>query len=489
MSGQGSICAEGGGSLANDAWAAPAFDWMMKQARPFAERTKGGEGGVRVVVLGSRDGEQDQPAEEEPAEGSRDAASRFKACGAASVRQFSINATGARDEQLAAAIRDAHIIWIRGGSQTRYCQWWKGSPVESAIREVYSQGGVVGGTSAGCAVLGEVIYDAAGGSCDAAAALRDPFARQISFTTGFLELTPGVIFDSHFTERARIARLAVFLGRIRVEQGRDVLGIGMDSRTALCVDPNGVAEVFGTGAACLMHLTPDSRITIRPPRGEWPTPPLITGISLRQIVAGERVNIRELTSGLLSCERIAELSREWSVEPAELKKEVDRTDARFIRGDASMHARRGRFFIDPDLPQDALFTGALVLSKGTDEVPGAVVATRCLAFAERTQNAAGGVLWALATTDARWGSFMEMGAAIRLTDDGRVQSYFPHGKLGPAMSAPVFIKTDAFRPGEKPRDARQTCSFEGLRMHVLSPGWTVSLRTGDAAPPVIDAAP
>lgn len=475
---QGYICAEGGGSVANDDWAVPAFDWMLRHGGELARQ----EGvPLRAVILGSMEDSETPPSEEELAGAEDEAVERLRSGGKATVRQFYINATNARDEKVAAAIREAHIIWIRGGAQSRYCRAWKGTPVEESIRAVFGRGGVVGGTSAGCAILGEIIYDAAEGSCEASDALRDPFAKQISFTTGFLELTPRVLFDSHFTERARVARLAVFLARVRHDLGRDVLGIGLDSRTALCIGPDGEAEVFGTGAACLMHLTPESRIWLRPGDGAWPTPPTVTDIAVRQIVSGEKVNIRKIPATLAASDAAKGSAGDGPL--GQPRKEVDRTDGRLIRGDATKHAQRGALFIDPELPKSALFDGALTLTPGTGEIPGMVAATRTLQIRDRTQNAAGGVLWGLATTDARWGTFLDMGAALRLAENGRMQSYFPHGKLGAAMSAPVFVKSGAFTPGPKPPAARQSCSFDGLRMHILAAGWSFDPATGEAFAP------
>ncbi len=481
---QGSICAEGGGSLANDDWAKPAFAWMMRQAEPLAKQDGEG-GGVRVVMLGSMDEGVPAPSEEELAQLEDEGAARFTANGAISVRQLYINSGTARDEATLKTVREAHIIWIRGGSQSQYCKTWKGTPLEAAIRSVFARGGVVGGTSAGCAVLGEVIYDAAGGSLDPNEALRNPFAKQISFTQGFLELTPGVIFDSHLTERARIARLPILLARIRSDLGRDVLGVGIDVRTALCIGPDGAAEVFGTGAACFMWLTPQSRVTVERAKGDWPTPPLVTDVAVRQILTGEKVNIRSMVSQLLTPEQITQTKADWTIPATEFKKDIDRTDARFIRGDATKHAERGQYFMSPALPSAALFHGTFMLSDGTNEVPGAVVATRVFSLKDRTQTAAGGVLWALATTDARWGSFMDMGAALRMLDDGRLQSYFPNGKLGAAMSAPVFIKSATFKPGltmPAPRE-RQACSFVGLTMHILPVGWSFDPQSGTLTAP------
>ncbi len=477
-SAQGSICAEGGGSLAADEWAAPAFEWMARAARRNGAAVERNQ--LRVVILGNLDEGQAAPTQQQLDEMGDETAARFKALGVASVRQLYINTANASDTDIADAIRAADIVWCRGGSQSRYCANWNGTPVEDAIRAVFDRGGVIGGTSAGCAILGEFIYDARGGSCDTSTALRDPFAEEISFTTDFLNLTPNVLFDTHFTERARIGRLAVYLARLRAEHRRLVLGVGVDARTALCIGPDGEAEVFGTGAVCLMHLTPDSRHTIEPAKGTWPTPPAVTDIEVRQLVAGQKLNIRDLSTALTKLS--ADLPDRATPAPTYIK-EADRTDTLFVRGDATQHAQRGLHFIPADAAKDALWKGTLSLGDGTNELPDAILATRTLSLRERTQNAAGGVLWGLTTTDARWATFLDAGAALRMTDDGSLESYFPHGKLGAAMASPVFVKTERFAKGPKPPGPRQSCAFDGVRMHVLPPLWRFDPSTSHASPP------
>ena len=58
-------------------------------------------------------------------------------------------------------------------------------------------------------------------------------------------LLPDSLIDTHFTERARLGRSLTFIARARFDDGRDLLGIGLDSETALAVERDGTATVIG----------------------------------------------------------------------------------------------------------------------------------------------------------------------------------------------------------------------------------------------------
>lgn len=467
---QGYICAEGGGSVSRGDWSGPVFRWMVEQARPLAEKDNAG---VRAVVIGSREvGMPLDPAEVDPGEPPDPTSTCFRDAGAAEVAQFWINSTNAGDEKIVATIRAAHIVWMRGGSQTRYVQFWKGTPIESAIRSVFDRGGVIGGTSAGCAVLGEFIYDAADGSCPPMDALRNPYADTISFTTDFLRLTPGVIFDSHFAERARFTRLAVFLGRIHADFDRRVVGIGLDARTALCVGPDGRARVLGTGAATVMRMTADTRLHVA--RG---VPPSITDIATDQYVAGEEFDLRALVDAAAKVSPVA-------LDQPEITRQVDPLDRPHARGDAPQHASRGSVRIAPDQPENAVFEGTLQLVEGEGRFPGALVSIRALGTPSARHNAAGGVCWAVGTGKARWGVLLDNASAVMLDPDGVVRAYLPFGRLGAPMSAAVIAATEEFAPGAKPPIARQVVSFRNARTHILADRWGFDARTGRGADPV-----
>ncbi|MBA3548076.1 MAG: cyanophycinase [Nannocystis sp.] len=164
--------------------------------------------------------------------------------------------TLANEPYVAWTIAHAEAVFMAGGDQATYLNAWKGTPVQDAIMAVWARGGVIGGTSAGAAVLGEFIYAAYNDSVIEDEALLDPYNQYMTFEREFLALPPlvGVITDTHFTARRRLCRLIGFVARM-VEDGwgEPVLGVGVDEQTALVVDPAGLATVLGVGKVHLLR--------------------------------------------------------------------------------------------------------------------------------------------------------------------------------------------------------------------------------------------
>lgn len=173
----------------------------------------------------------------------------FKSLGAEEAYNFYIPTKAfANLESTAEIIKSAGAVFIRGGDQWIYTNLWKGTLVEDAIREVFNNGGVVAGTSAGAMVLGDLVFTASQySSIDSEDALNNPFSSGVKLEDDFLKLTPNVIFDTHFIERGRFGRLMAFLYNFHFNTGRDVIGIGIDDRTAVAISLDLIAEVMGSG--------------------------------------------------------------------------------------------------------------------------------------------------------------------------------------------------------------------------------------------------
>jgi cyanophycinase len=162
------------------------------------------------------------------------------------------NRAAASDPFVLERIRNADALFIAGGDQSNYVDYWKGTPVEDAIHELVAHNVPIGGTSAGLAIMGEFVFSAANGTIYSDTALKNPFNRKVALDRNFLVLPymNGVITDSHFVTRDRMGRLLTFLARI-VQDGwsAEAKGIGIDERTALAVESDGTATVMGSGAA------------------------------------------------------------------------------------------------------------------------------------------------------------------------------------------------------------------------------------------------
>jgi cyanophycinase len=174
---------------------------------------------------------------------------------------------------VAEKIRAAAAVFIAGGSQDNYVNFWRGTPVEDAINSAIRKGVPVGGTSAGLAVLGEYSFAALKDTVKSSEALANPFDEKVTITRDFLHvpLLDGKITDSHFVARDRMGRLVAFLARI-TRDGRTPapFGIGIDEKTAVLVEADGSARVTGVGAAYFLRTpglpekcVPSARLTYR----------------------------------------------------------------------------------------------------------------------------------------------------------------------------------------------------------------------------------
>ncbi len=62
------------------------------------------------------------------------------------------------------------------------------------------------------------------------------------------------ITDQHYTQRGREGRLVTFMARMNKDLGKDAHGIAVDEQTAVCVEGNGIAKVFGINKAFFLQI-------------------------------------------------------------------------------------------------------------------------------------------------------------------------------------------------------------------------------------------
>ncbi|WP_374580505.1 cyanophycinase [Pseudoduganella sp.] len=161
----------------------------------------------------------------------------------------------ANDPFVAQRIRNAEALFIAGGDQADYLNYWQGTPVQAAIQELASRRIPIGGTSAGMMVLGRFIYSALNGSITSPEALANPFDKRITLARDYLAMPDlgSVVTDAHFDTRERLGRLVTFMARI-VNDGWAGMarGIGIDVETALLVE-DGKGTRVGLGAVTFVQ--------------------------------------------------------------------------------------------------------------------------------------------------------------------------------------------------------------------------------------------
>lgn len=139
------------------------------------------------------------------------------------------------------AVKDASVIFFTGGDQLKITSELGGTIIQEKIYEIYKNGGIIAGTSAGASVMGETMM--VSGSSDAS----------FRVGTNSLMMAPGLGFatnmmiDQHFAERGRIGRL---IGA--TAHNPKYLGIGIDENTAIVLQDQVRFDVIGSGAVYIL---------------------------------------------------------------------------------------------------------------------------------------------------------------------------------------------------------------------------------------------
>jgi len=151
------------------------------------------------------------------------------------------------------AIVNAEALFIAGGNQWNYINYWRNSLVHDALNYLIDEKDVtIGGTSAGLAVLGEVVYSAQNGTVWSTEALNNPYHFRVTLVDDFLNIPylEELVTDSHYNriqgdDHDRKGRHVAFMARMIKDRQMNAKGIGINEYTAVAVDEDGMAKVFG----------------------------------------------------------------------------------------------------------------------------------------------------------------------------------------------------------------------------------------------------
>jgi cyanophycinase-like exopeptidase len=159
------------------------------------------------------------------------------------------SALASTDPYVLQKINQAEAIWFAGGDQWTYISYWRNTPVSDALNlAIQNRNIVIGGTSAGMAIQGEYYFSAQNGTVTSSTALANPFDNLVTVDSSpFIQNTflTNTITDTHFDDPDRKGRLVTFLARISNDYGSQANAIACDEYTAVCIDTNGTARVFG----------------------------------------------------------------------------------------------------------------------------------------------------------------------------------------------------------------------------------------------------
>lgn len=217
---RGRLVAIGGGDIREGD--APLLKEFIKLARgPRA----------RVVVM--------TVATDDPAAAAAEYRTAFRRLGVDDVKAVDVSsrADTLRPDALE-AVEHATGLFFTGGDQLHITSLLGGTEMQALMHRRYERGLVVGGTSAGAAMMSNSMV--LGGEPD-----ENPKVGAVEIGPG-MDLIIGAVIDTHFSQRGRFGRLLTAVAHYPQD-----LGLGIDERTAMIVNRNEF-EVAGEGAVTVI---------------------------------------------------------------------------------------------------------------------------------------------------------------------------------------------------------------------------------------------
>ena len=243
-----------------------AFRWMIERGgvRP-------GTNGRFVIIRASVDDDDDNAyvyysnAQRGITDAPASAWVGGAAMGLSSVETLVIPDRESADDALVnEVVGRAQAVFIGGGDQANYINYWKNSRLHTTLNRLMQANVPIGGTSAGLVVLGQFDFAALRDGISTTEALSNPYNDLVTLDPDPLRLTGGflvpsaftnTILDSHFSARNRMGRLMTFVSRLVAPYGgggcvggiltagaspqTGARGIGVDEQTALLVQGDG----------------------------------------------------------------------------------------------------------------------------------------------------------------------------------------------------------------------------------------------------------
>jgi cyanophycinase len=185
----------------------------------------------RVVVM--------TVATDEPEESGAEYRKVLRKLGAADVQAVDVsNRRDVLDEKALNLIEGATALFFTGGDQIHVTSLLGGTEMQELIYKRFEDGLVIGGTSAGAAMMSNSMIISGDSNCN-------PRFGSMEIGPG-MDFLPGAMIDTHFSQRGRIGRLLTAVAHYPQD-----IGLGIDENTALVVS-DGQCEVLGENSVTVI---------------------------------------------------------------------------------------------------------------------------------------------------------------------------------------------------------------------------------------------
>lgn len=202
-------------------------DYVMKKIAELA----GGKNAKMIVIPN---------ASSEPLETAQRQSNELKELGIASSDYLIFTKETADADSNLKKLENVTGVFFSGGDQSNITRDLLGTRLLEKIFEIYRNGGVISGTSAGAAIMSEVMItgnELINKASDNAFISIEENNIEIKQGLGFIKTA---IIDQHFIKRKRHNRLISL-----VLENPELLGIAIDEATSIVVYPEEIFEVLG----------------------------------------------------------------------------------------------------------------------------------------------------------------------------------------------------------------------------------------------------
>jgi cyanophycinase len=202
----------------------------------------------------------------------------FRRFGVRHIKSFDVSlredTTSKRGRNL---IESATGIFFSGGDQLDIASLLGGTALLDSIRRRHKRGTIIGGTSAGAAMMSSSML--LSGEPE-----ESPHFGGVEIGPG-LNFINGTIIDTHFSQRGRCGRLMTAVAHYPQN-----IGLGIDEDTALLIS-NGKFRVIGSGSVVVVDGTS------------------MTHTNLNELKHGERLELHDLTIHVLPADSQFDLKK------------------------------------------------------------------------------------------------------------------------------------------------------------------------------------
>ena len=199
--------------------------------RRYVELAKG-YGTGRVVIF--------TMASSVPLETGPELVAEFQKYGITDVAYYHLTREEAMKSESLKILDGVSAIWFSGGDQAKQTAVLLDTPLHARMLELYAEGCLIGGTSAGAAVMSEFMITGDEKRTKNEDELWQVIlADDVIHSRGF-GFVKNAIIDQHFITRRRLNRLISV-----VLENPGLVGVGIEESTAVLVRPDGKYEVIG----------------------------------------------------------------------------------------------------------------------------------------------------------------------------------------------------------------------------------------------------